>query len=398
MVYSPIMPNMKLTAADMGVPDYANALRKGFQTAADVYKPSTAATALLDAMLKNKHSQIINDYLPRSEEARIGHMEAGTGLLGQQSKYYGRNIESEIALRDAQRGLYGAQAQKAAQEAALRKALQDKYLSNDNIGAEERNQTTNPEYQQGINLPFYAQNMQSTVFNQPEVQKPKTQQIPFYARKLLGLPEEFPQEKMNREIATSNIKAQNTQNITRVQEIREAAKDLSLAGIDINGIHDILTGPDSLSTGITKTLIGKLGFGSEKLGELNERALRLQAQMTKAISSRGGVGAANIVASGKPSGWKSTSENLGISKAYAERINNEFNLLNQEYKSITGKELPYTLPEYVNNIGKKIDKHSFKPKINFSNAKEYHDYMKALSPEQRRIEIKELRALRGASK
>jgi len=66
----------KLSAADMGVPDYANALRKGFQAAADVYKPSTAAAGLLDAMLKNKHSQIINQYLPRSEEARIGHNEA----------------------------------------------------------------------------------------------------------------------------------------------------------------------------------------------------------------------------------------------------------------------------------------------------------------------------------
>jgi hypothetical protein len=141
--------------------------------------------------------------------------------------------------------------------------------------------------------------------------------------------------------------------------------------------------------------VGKLGFGSEKLGELNERALRLQAQMTKAISSRGGVGAANIVASGKPSSWKSTSENLGISKAYAERIKNEFGLLNQEYRNITGKDLPYTLPEYVNNIGKKIDKHSFKPKTNFTSAKEYHDYMKSLSPEQRKMAIK---VLRGASK
>ena len=76
MAYSPIMPNMKLSAADMGVPDYADALRKGFQTSADVYKPSSAAAGLLDAMLKNKHSQIINQYLPRSEEARIGSQEA----------------------------------------------------------------------------------------------------------------------------------------------------------------------------------------------------------------------------------------------------------------------------------------------------------------------------------
>ncbi len=166
---------------------------------------------------------------------------------------------------------------------------------------------------------------------------------------------EHPYEKMEREIATSTAKEQTKINLKRAQQISEAAKDLSLAGMDINGIHDLLTGPDSLGTGITKSLMGKFGWGSEKLGAFNERALRLQTQMTKALSSRGGVGAANIVASGKPTTWKSTSENLGITEAYAERIKNEFDLLNKEYKGLTGKELPYTLPEYVHNIGKKME-------------------------------------------
>ncbi len=83
---------MKLTSADVGVPDYAQALQKGFQTSADVYKPSTAAAGLLDAMLKNKHSQIINQYLPRSEEARIGGQEANTGLIPYRQKL----IEAQI--------------------------------------------------------------------------------------------------------------------------------------------------------------------------------------------------------------------------------------------------------------------------------------------------------------
>ena len=167
---------------------------------------------------------------------------------------------------------------------------------------------------------------------------------------------EAPHEKMEREIVTANAKEQNKLNIKQAQKLKDQARDLQLAGVDIDGIHDILTGPDSLGTGITKTLVGKLGWGSEKLGAFNERALRLQSQMTKALSSRGGVGAAKIVAGGKPSTWKSTSENIGITEAYADRIKNEFDLLNQEYKGITGKNLPYTLPEYVHNIGKKIDK------------------------------------------
>lgn len=53
----------KLSAADMGVPDYSQALRKGFQTAADVYKPKTMAEALLAQQLANKFQA------PRSERA-----------------------------------------------------------------------------------------------------------------------------------------------------------------------------------------------------------------------------------------------------------------------------------------------------------------------------------------
>ncbi len=382
------IPNgaFRQTAAEAGgQPDYQQALQNVFKNVQETYdtayKPKNMAEALLQAQLKNKHDSIINEFLPRSEEARISNTEANTGLTGQQSKYYGPNIESEIALREAQRGLYGAQAQEAAQKLAWQKKLRDMYAPYLEGGAQTSQQQPPGE------APLYAKNMQ----NPTSQQQSSSPQIPAFARKILGLPEEFPEEKSNREISVANIKAQNKQDMERAQELRESAKDLQLAGMDINGIHDILTGPDSLSTGITRSLTGKLGFGSEKLGELNERAIRLQAQMTKALSSRGGAGAANIVASGKPSSWKSTSENLGITKAYAERINNEYDLLNQEYKNITGKDLPYTLPEYVHNISQKIEKHSFKPKIKFSNEKDYHNYMSSLNSEQRRLAIKAIR-------
>lgn len=202
---------------------------------------------------------------------------------------------------------------------------------------------------------------------------------------------ESPEVKRAADIEEAKTEAQNALDIKQAQKLREQAKDLELAGVDLEGIHDLLTGPDSLGTGISSSLVGKLGWGSEKLGSFNERALRLQAQMTKALSSRGGVGAAKVVEKGKPSTWKSTSENIGITDAYAERLKNEFELLNQEYKSITNKDLPYTLPEYVHNIGKKIEKNMFKPKTVFSNKKDYHDYMMSLTPEKRKLAINALR-------
>lgn len=115
MAYSPIMPNMKLSAADMGVPDYAQALQKGFQTSADVYKPSSAAAGLLDAMLKNKQQQILNQYLPQSEEARIGHSEAlgdatrsNTGMNYLRKQLLQQNVTSGEAQQEMNRKMMEA--------------------------------------------------------------------------------------------------------------------------------------------------------------------------------------------------------------------------------------------------------------------------------------------------
>lgn len=63
MAYTPVMPNMKLSAQDMGVPDYMTALQQGLQGAADVYKPRKASEDLLAQMLSNKMNK------PKAEHA-----------------------------------------------------------------------------------------------------------------------------------------------------------------------------------------------------------------------------------------------------------------------------------------------------------------------------------------
>jgi len=157
MVYSPTMPNMKLDAQDMGAPNYQQALQdvfKNVQGSYDTaYKPKNMAEALLQAQLQNKHDQIINKYLPQSEEARIGNTEANTGYTNQQSKYYGRNIESEMALR-------AAQVQQAERETNFKKAMQDAYFS-------QPQSSSNVQVSPGNGLPPYAQNMQNSLAQQP---------------------------------------------------------------------------------------------------------------------------------------------------------------------------------------------------------------------------------------
>jgi hypothetical protein len=96
MVYSPTMPTMKLTAADMGVPDYMNALRQGFQGAADVYKPKKAAEDLLAQALSNKINR------PKAENAEewfrseLNKNNASTGLSGAQTNYYSAQVEKML--------------------------------------------------------------------------------------------------------------------------------------------------------------------------------------------------------------------------------------------------------------------------------------------------------------
>lgn len=73
-----------------GNPDYHQALMRAFegmQKAQEAaVRPKSLSEALLQAQLKNKHDEVINKYLHRSENARIGNTEAQTGLYGQQFK------------------------------------------------------------------------------------------------------------------------------------------------------------------------------------------------------------------------------------------------------------------------------------------------------------------------
>lgn len=85
MVYSPVMNAFRLSGPEAGgQPDYHQALMRGFQgaqqAAETVAKPQNLAAKLLEMQLKNKHDSIINQYLDRSENARIGATESNTGM------------------------------------------------------------------------------------------------------------------------------------------------------------------------------------------------------------------------------------------------------------------------------------------------------------------------------
>ncbi len=160
-MYTPIVNPHELTAEGAtGNPDYFQAMMNAYKGLEAAQKPHK----MMEEILKQ---QIENKYAPRKNEAEIGESEARTGLLGQQTKYFGPNVESEISLRNAQKGLYGAQAQQAAQTAALKKRMMELYFPQSNGESAPQPQPDQPSYSQGNGGPMYAQNMRNTM-TQPQ--------------------------------------------------------------------------------------------------------------------------------------------------------------------------------------------------------------------------------------
>lgn len=79
--------------------------------------PFMMMNELKKQQIANALSKVKLKYAPEMEQAELAykqamapHMNAQTNLIGEQAKYYGPNIESEMALRAAQRALTGEQA------------------------------------------------------------------------------------------------------------------------------------------------------------------------------------------------------------------------------------------------------------------------------------------------
>jgi hypothetical protein len=99
MAITPIFNAFRQTSEESGgQPSYMDALLKGFKGAQEaaetVNKPKKLAEELLSAKLKNAHDKTINQYLDRSENARIGNTEASTGLTKENT--YAQQIRNQF--------------------------------------------------------------------------------------------------------------------------------------------------------------------------------------------------------------------------------------------------------------------------------------------------------------
>ncbi len=156
-----------------------------------------------------------------------------------------------------------------------------------------------------------------------------------------------PITKMQLQTENKAQQVQNALDIKKQQELREHAQKLIDTARDVQGIQDIISTPEG-HTGVGANLMNMAGFGNSELGGVNEKALRLQADLTRLISSRGGAGAASIAAQGKPNTWRSTAYNLGLTKSMQDRIKNEYEDTAKEFERVShGQKLPFSLEDVI---------------------------------------------------
>jgi hypothetical protein len=144
---------------------------------------------------------------------------------------------------------------------------------------------------------------------------------------------------------------------TQSMKILESGRSLKSMVDKANKIDELLdTNPDL--TGILQGASSSLNLSNnEKLAEFDQRTRKLQADMARYGSQRGGVQALKWAERSKPGVYRTHNYNKGMIKSIQEDAQSDYNELKQEYEDLTGKPYPISLSEM------KIENSSSQPKI-----------------------------------
>jgi hypothetical protein len=140
---------------------------------------------------------------------------------------------------------------------------------------------------------------------------------------------------------------------------KEASKIRDQATALVNSANLVQQGYDVMDehpdlTGIGTGLANKFNLSNQKgLGKFINVTGKLQAELGKYTSSRGGIQAVKWAQSVKPSEWKPEDYNYDMFDAIKTNLNDEYNTLNQQYKAATGQDLPIPLPKVTRKGGGK---------------------------------------------
>lgn len=145
---------------------------------------------------------------------------------------------------------------------------------------------------------------------------------------------------------------QKTVSAKEASKIRDSATALINSANLVNQGYDLLDKNPGL-TGIGAGLKSKFNVSNNPdLGSFTTVAGKLQAELGKYASQRGGIQTVNWAASVKPSAWKPEEYNYGMFKGLQSSIENDYKTLNEQYKAASGgKDLPVSLPKMKTTHG-----------------------------------------------
>lgn len=157
---------------------------------------------------------------------------------------------------------------------------------------------------------------------------------------------ETPQEKGQRQLQEKMDLESNKQKEKQATKISESLDPLQQSYRYASELKSILKRRPDL-TGKKQWAGVKTGLSEDKdLARFNELTPLLQAQLSKAASSRGGIQALKWAENVKPNAWNQVPYNIGMLDQALKNITNDYNDSTNKYKKLIGKDYPVSRKEF----------------------------------------------------
>lgn len=161
--------------------------------------------------------------------------------------------------------------------------------------------------------------------------------------------QETPQERQQRETQTKIDVATGTDNAKTASKLVSSGRELISLVDRAKKVKDLLDENPGL-TGWLQGGLASLNLSqSKKLAEFDQTTRKLQADMGRYGSQRGGAQVLKWAERSKPGTYKSVDYNQGMVKSILDDAKADYVEMAREYKDRTGKDFPVPFPEMGSN-------------------------------------------------
>lgn len=337
-------PSEQTAASASGTPDYAKALREGFQTA---YMPKQLAENLLKTKLLNQINKPKAEHAEDWLKAQMDFLRSGAGLRSAQTE----GANAEAGLKTQQRQAYDI--------------INDYYgggkdasnTGSKTWGVDNQGRSVEGSYEKPLEEEEEEQGGEKEAMEPPGLPK----KIP--PRVLLAMQQLKLNPYLRDPVTQTRLQADQTNQSKEAQAILDEVRALSGQAQHV-GALDRLMKKNPNVTGWIPKLMNTIGMGGSSAGEFQAHALPLQGSLGKELSSKGGAVVAGMAEAGKPSIGNNPDANKGLITGLTDKLKQAYNFDAKEYKRLTGKKLPYNIEDYLNAKETKIIKGKTYTKIN----------------------------------